>query len=64
MRSSETDINNWKRFVGQYIVETPVKHVKVLIKNQIFKNCRYLFDGTYGDFSKIPILPPTHPLRK
>ena len=20
--------------------------------------------GTYGDFSKIPILPPTHPLRK
>ena len=21
--------------------------------------CRYFFDGTYGDFSKIPILPPT-----
>ena len=21
-------------------------------------------DGTYGDFKKIPILPPTHPLRK
>ena len=26
--------------------------------------CSYFFDGTYGDFSKIPILPPTHPLRK
>ena len=26
--------------------------------------CRYFFDVTYGDFSKIPILPLTQPLRK
>ena len=30
-------------------------------KSNLRRGCRYFFDGTYGDFSKIPILPPTTP---